>query len=134
MATIPKLIKVTCSCGTIFDREVKRGRPRIWCGGCNGTGPRPSKIETPQTETVSAVPLNPNDALSAVRDQIDAGMAEINRIHKEEFASLVAAGTNPMVAAKKMQDRSYERTIALYSQFGARWRSAARHTASDDDV
>lgn len=33
-ATTVRTVTATCPCGQSFQREVKRGRPQVWCNGC----------------------------------------------------------------------------------------------------
>jgi len=107
-----KFVTVTCQCGNQFDREVKRGRPQVWCPSCVETpfyervrAEAPVVVNAAGEEVVkSDATLRPNDPLGQFRDDIEAGVAEINADHKVRFAALVAGGLTPWQAGPLAQN------------------------------
>lgn len=135
MTATPKPVRtvnVVCACGATFTREVKRGRPQVWCPACvavpfyernchpvvvNGEtflvgNEAAAPVEAPAAERI----VNENDMLDAVRVEIEAGMAEINMAHKVRFAALVATGMLPMDAAAKAQAETLAATQNHYAR------------------
>ena len=100
--TSPRFVTATCKCGNQFDREVKRGRPQIWCPAC---------------ALVPARIVNINDPLDAVRAEIEVEIAEINAEHKQFFADLVEAGMDPYEAGPIVSAASAARMTATYAKY-----------------
>lgn len=77
-ATATRTVKATCACGASFEREVKRGRPQVWCPSCLGIPfakrehPVVVTEEGVVTDAVVAKPINENDPLGNVREQLEA--------------------------------------------------------------
>lgn len=93
MKTVPAI----CVCGVAFTREVKRGRPQVWCSTCL-TVPfyeRTNKVVNETTIVVEdEVPdriHNENDALDAVRPEIEARMALLNLEAREASKAAIEA-------------------------------------------
>lgn len=91
-----KTVSAICACGVAFTREVKRGRPQVWCSTCL-TVPFYERTNKVVNETTIVVEdevadriHNENDALDAVRPEIEARMALLNVEHK----ALVLAAIN----------------------------------------
>lgn len=123
-----KFITVSCACGATFKREVKRGRPQVWCPGCVSTpftqrvakSAAPAAVEAVEVEVAPDRIVNENDPLDAVRAEIEAGMVEINLNHKARFAALLAEGgpfTDPMDIAVRVQAETFAATTELYGQY-----------------
>lgn len=123
-----KFVKANCACGVQFQREVKRGRPSVWCPACLEI---PFYKRTPKSVSVNLVPasvdsesstapthiVNENDPLDAVRAEIEAGMVVINDTHKARFAELVLSGMRVGDVAVKVQAETFAATTELYGQF-----------------
>jgi len=120
-----KFVTAHCQCGASFQREVKRGRPQIWCPACVAVPfyerVKAEVVVSETGETVAVVKadpaLRPNDVLGAVRDEIEAGMVEINANHRVQFEALVAAGSDRHAAAAIVQADTHQATLALYAKF-----------------
>lgn len=130
MTTKPtKTVPATCACGASFQREVKRGRPQVWCPKCREVSfyERPAchaghdvsfpVVESGTVETVSERIVNQNDPLDAVRAEVEAGMALINVEHKVRFAAMLAEGGDPMDVAVRAQAETFAATTELYGQY-----------------
>lgn len=113
----------TCTCGASFEREVKRGRPQVWCPACIEISFYDRiKVAAPVTETGEAVvvvakPVSENDPLGAVRELVEADVAEVNAEHKARFAAKVAAGADKHVAALECGVMLHEALIAVYAKY-----------------
>jgi thiol-disulfide isomerase/thioredoxin len=77
------VVSVVCPCGEGFEREVKRGRPAIWCPPCREI-PMAKRVSVPFTqaaedgEPVEDRVVNPNDKYDGpVRDGIEANVAAV---------------------------------------------------------
>lgn len=124
-----KTVSVKCACGASFTREVKRGRPQVWCPTCvsvpfyerNSTPVVGADGETYLVGNEAAEEIAPerisneNDDLDAVRVDIEAGMVAINADHKTLFASLIAGGMPVMDAADRAQAVTLTATQNLYA-------------------
>jgi hypothetical protein len=130
----PRFQSVVCACGVKFDREVKRGRPQVWCPSCalipfyeRTTG---VKVVATAAEVARHMPLgwvapeeaparirNENDPYDSVRELIEAQVVEINRLHKELFAELVAAGLSREEAGVRVANASAEQYRTVYAQY-----------------
>lgn len=102
-------VKATCPCGTSFDREVKRGRPQVWCPACLAIPfyERTSTPVTPVAATVVAVdevtgekvwPLGKSDRYREVRAEIEAAVVEIYADSLIAYHVSVANGMDPVDA------------------------------------
>ncbi len=78
-----KYVTAHCACGTSFQREVKRGRPQVWCPACQAVpfyervqAKAPAAVEA-AGEAVEAVekPKRPFDSYGHCRDEIEAQVA-----------------------------------------------------------
>jgi len=123
--TSPRFVTATCKCGNQFDREVKRGRPQIWCPACvlvpfyDRTAVVVPVVLSATGEVV-VVPdriVNINDPLDAVRAEIEVEIAEINAEHKQFFADLVEAGMDPYEAGPVVSAASAARMTATYAKY-----------------
>lgn len=126
-----KTVQVTCACGATFSREVKRGRPQMWCPTCAAV-PFYERASKPVVAVVATViegvevapkPVNKHDRLREVRGEIEAAMVVINAGHKARFAELVAAGASPMDAGSQAAKEAHTLTIDMYEPHRAKYRS-----------
>lgn len=103
-----RVITVQCQCGASFEREVKRGRPQLWCPACvavpfyERVRAQAPAVVTEAGTVVKAV-ANSNDPLGSVRSDLEAAVAECNAEHKASYAAAVKAGADKYVAAAAMQ-------------------------------
>lgn len=137
-----KTVSATCACGARFDREVKRGRPQVWCPKCvaipfyerTAKGVVTSNLVSVSvdvdTETEPTRVVNENDRLDAVRSDIEAGMVLINLEHKTRFAALVAGGLSPFDAGTKAQAETLAATQNLYAMLASKWYTPGREEAA----
>jgi hypothetical protein len=92
MTTRPaRFVSATCPCGVTFDREVKRGRPQIWCATCLNIPfyERNRTVEAVVTdETGEVVPVDPEEAARAARARVEAAVAAVYEDHRAKFAAL----------------------------------------------
>jgi hypothetical protein len=122
-----RVVSATCACGTVFEREVKRGRPQKWCPACVAV-PFYERTAAPAAEVVlsedgteaEAKPVNQWDDLADRREQIEAAMVIVNADHKARYAALVGAGVDPLVAAEQIEDQLRTETQAVYTQYRGR--------------
>lgn len=137
-----KTVSVTCACGVSFTREVKRGRPQVWCAACLlvpfyertfvCTVPVVSlALEATLREAEGLPPMperivNENDRLDDVRAEIEAAMVLINADHKVRFEALVAGGVDRWAASAKAQADTLAATQNLYAQYGPKWYTPGR--------
>lgn len=128
-----KLVSATCACGVTFVREVKRGRPQIWCPTCllipfyeRNTKPATARDTAVEEHFVAERIVNENDRLDDVRADVEAGMALINADHKVRFEALVAGGVDRWTASAKAQADTLAATQNLYAQFGPKWYTPGR--------
>lgn len=117
-----KTVTVTCACGAHFQREVKRGRPQIWCPTC-------TVMPFTERNKVVAVAVvadeaesgerikNENDLLDSFRVDIEAAMVLINLDHKVRFAAHVASGLAPWEAGEKASHETFIATTTLYATY-----------------
>lgn len=123
--TSPRFVTATCKCGNQFDREVKRGRPQIWCPACAlvpfyDRAAVVVPVVLSATGEVVVVPdriVNINDPLDAVRAEIEVEIAEINAEHKQFFADLVDGGMDPYEAGPIVSAASAARMTATYAKY-----------------
>lgn len=127
-----KFVKATCPCGSSFDREVKRGRPQVWCPACvavpfyERTAQPVAPVATVAVEVEgveSPKAVNKHDRLREVRGEIEAAMEVINAGHKIRFAELVTAGMSPMDAGSQAAKEAHALTIEMYEPHRAKYRS-----------
>lgn len=123
--TTARFVSATCACGASFQREVKRGRPQVWCPACievpfydRVKAAAPTVItETGEVVTIEAKPVNENDALGHVREQVEIEVAAAYAAHKVRFASLVAAGLTPEHAAAESGPIADAEVLAVYAKY-----------------
>jgi hypothetical protein len=122
-----KTVQATCACGATFTREVKRGRPQVWCPACVAipfyertaapVAPVAPVADVPAEAATERI-VNENDPLDAVRVEVEAGMALINLDHKARYAAFLAAGGTPLTPeADRISAETFAQTTALYGQF-----------------
>lgn len=116
-----KYVTATCACGASFQREVKRGRPQVWCPKCQAVPfyervqaqaapPAPAgEAEAPAVEK----PKRPFDSYGAVRDEIEAQVAVVYSTWKADFAVLKAEGLSDFDAGFQLG----EKLKAVYAQY-----------------
>lgn len=122
--TAPKFVSASCACGASFDREVKRGRPQIWCPTCVAVpfydrikGAAPTTVTATGEVVVVVKPVNENDPLSHVREQIEMEIAAINLDHKVRYALLVSKGVDRHDAADIVGPMTNEAVLAVYAKY-----------------
>lgn len=81
---ITRTVSATCQCGTSFTREVKRGRPQVWCPACMAipfakriTAPVAVKPEIVTEADGTERPVNQWDVHDAIRVTIEANVAAV---------------------------------------------------------
>lgn len=107
-ATAVRTVQAVCACGASFEREVKRGRPQVWCDACRAvpfaerTGaPRPVSVDPEASEAV-VVPQNQlvwkedDDATPEQRFRIEERVREANAEWPAKAAELRASGLSQM--------------------------------------
>lgn len=79
-----KTVATTCQCGAKFDREVKRGRPQVWCPTCLAIPFYERTVATVSEtgEVVVEAPKRQFDDLGKFRDIIEAEVAEFYAANK----------------------------------------------------
>lgn len=122
MTKSAKFVTATCACGNQFQREVKRGRPQVWCPSCQEI-PYEQRVakaavqpagdaaagDAPATPAVK----RPFDAYGYCRDQIEAEVAQVNAAWPARYAELVAGGRSPFDAGLVLADD----LRAVYAKF-----------------
>ena len=90
-----KTISVNCPCGASFEREVKRGRPAVWCPACREipfeqrTARTANEVVAAVTETVSR--FGEHDVLNAdARETVEANIAQVRENYNARVESLRA--------------------------------------------
>lgn len=102
-------VKATCPCGASFDREVKRGRPQVWCPACVAVPfyERTSVPVAPVATTVVNVdevtgevvwPLGKSDRYREVRAEIESEVVQIYINSLSVYHANVAGGMSPVDA------------------------------------
>jgi hypothetical protein len=81
-----KYVTAKCACGASFQREVKRGRPQVWCPQCQAV-PFYERVQAKAAEPVAEAgeaevpavekPRRPFDSYGHVRDEIEAQVAAL---------------------------------------------------------
>ena len=117
-----RTVSATCACGATFDREVKRGRPQVWCPACIAVPfyertKTAVVVEAGETVVVSDRISNENDPLDSVRDILEVEVSAIYAEHKLAFASLVQQGHSPALAAEAVHKVSSEAILATYAKY-----------------
>lgn len=89
--TNPRTVQAVCACGATFSREVKRGRPQVWCDPCilvpfyeraaKSANETTAVVEGGEVEVADRI-HNENDPHDAVRPEIEARMVVINAENK----------------------------------------------------
>lgn len=119
-------VKATCPCGTSFDREVKRGRPQVWCPVCLAIPfyERTSAPVAPVAATVVAVdevtgekvwPLGKNDRYREVRAEIEAAVVQIYINSLSVYHANVAGGMNPVEAGEARAKSDFIAITEVYA-------------------
>lgn len=94
-----RTVATVCQCGKTFQREIRRGRPQIWCDACM-TIPFAKRITAPvvteakvhtDAEGVERI-ANQWDDKDAIRPQIEANVAEVNMTWPVTRARMIKAG------------------------------------------
>lgn len=110
-------VKVTCPCGTVFDRPVKRGRPAIWCEKCRllPVPQRPERVielgddgEPVVAEAQVSRYGQDDDMNYTQREAIEAGVAAVNQDYRDRVwpdRAKIFAKTSYMRAGKPDVDR-----------------------------
>lgn len=121
--TTTRTTSATCACGASFDREIKRGRPQVWCPACVEV-PFYDRVkvvalvdEAGEAIVVVAKPVSENDPLGHVRELVEAEVAEVNADHKARFAAAVAGGTDKHIAALECSTALHEGLVAVYAKY-----------------
>ena len=125
MSKAAKFVTVKCQCGNSFDREVKRGRPQVWCPDCLAVpfyervrAEAPTVVNDAGEAVVkSDTTTRPNDPLAEYRDAIEEGVAEINADHKVRFDALVAAGMERWEAGMVAQAETAKALVEFYGKY-----------------
>lgn len=122
---------VTCPCGTVFEIELKRGRPAVYCETCRAM-PYAARPKHPAVEAVPAAVAGLEgsvsaarsefDDLAAHRDVISAEVETLEAAYKSNVAPLKAAWeANPTkenyAAIRKMADEFDAAVRAVYARF-----------------
>lgn len=117
-----QFVTATCACGAQFKREVKRGRPQVWCGPCQEipyeqrvAKPASPVVETVEGEPVADRPKRPFDSYGYCRDQIEAEVAAVYATWKADFAALKAQGMSDFDAGSVLG----EKLKAVYAGYKA---------------
>lgn len=121
----PKFVTATCACGASFSREVKRGRPQVWCPTCVEVpfydrikAAAPTVVtETGEVVTVETKPVNENDPLSHVREQVEIEVADIYADHKARILELCAQGFTREHAASEVGPETDAAVLAVYAKY-----------------
>jgi hypothetical protein len=106
-----RYVTATCACGATFQREVKRGRPQVWCEPCRETPfyeraktQVPISTEAQPTEAPKPRPTSQFDRLAYAREQIEAQVAEVNAAWPAKHALLLSEGLSLFDAATVLSD------------------------------
>lgn len=101
-----RTVAATCPCGKSFNREIRRGRPQVWCDKCMAI-PFAKRINMPVTtetkvhtdvEGVERI-ANQWDVHDAIRPTIEANVAEVNAAWPAKRAALIAKGVDALEAS-----------------------------------
>ena len=120
-----RFVTAVCPCGASFDREVKRGRPQIWCPACveipfyeRNRSQEPVVVTASGEVPARKVSGSEFDRLAHVRAEVEAEIAEINADHKVRFAALLATGVSAFEVATIVQAESADKMRAVYAKYG----------------
>lgn len=109
-------VSVICPCGAHFDREVRRGRPQVWCPSCIAK-PFDQRVRVEEV-VAEAAPRNAHDKYWRNRDAIEAAVVIVDADYKIAFASLVAAGADPWGAEAAALTVEYSDALkAVYAPY-----------------
>jgi hypothetical protein len=134
--TATKTVTVVCACGASFQREVKRGRPQVWCPTCLAVPfYERARVEAPAVTVEPAdeqtpAPQSEWDDLAHAREDIETKIQAIYDGHRERFAQLVAAGMSPMDAGEKAHRKTFLEITEVYAQYRP---NRTPMVGSDDD-
>lgn len=121
-----KFVSVQCPCGASFDREVKRGRPQVWCPAC---------LEVPFYERdrkVAEVGAEKPQTYAEVRAALDAEIDVIYAEHKVRFAAELAAGKPVFEVSTVVNDETAAKVREVYAKYASASKAAA--VAEDAEV
>lgn len=118
-----RTVLTTCACGTQFDREVRRGRPQVWCDTCAKIPFTQRVLMQPKVEVKTVTDADGTERVSNqwddndnVRAQIEANVAEVYAEWPARRAELLASGlydeTNVGHEQTKMMQDAYRRAGA----------------------
>ena len=124
-ATRPaRTVSAVCACGASFEREVKRGRPQVWCPACIDVPfAQRTHVVAPTATTDDGVTTvtdrikNDNDPLDAFRVTLEAEVAAVYADHKSDYASYISQGHSTEVAAEWVHKASSEAVLAIYAKY-----------------
>lgn len=114
-------VAATCACGSSFQREVRRGRPQVWCNECMAIPfAKRERLVEASVEAVEPRALAQWDVLTHVRDQVEADVAEVYSTWGADFAALVASGVTADEAQMTLGDRLRD----VYSKYRGKGKTA----------
>lgn len=129
---MPKFVSVVCACGSKFDREVKQGRPQVWCPACREK-PFYERISTGAAKQIAAeravavvndeaeVEEVEADAMTTWRAKVEEAVAAQYAVHKDRIATLIAEGLSSHEAANIASDLINAPALAaVYKSVGTR--------------
>lgn len=117
-----RTVATTCPCGKSFNREVRRGRPQVWCDSCM-TIPFAKRVTmqvaveakiVTDSEGVERI-ANQWDVHDAIRPTIEANVAAVNAEWPAKRAELLASGVSSLEASFIYQAE----VLAAYKVAGA---------------
>lgn len=137
---MPKFVSVVCACGSKFDREVKQGRPQVWCPTCREkpfyerTGAKSTAVAVVEPVAVAEVETEEaTDPMSSWRERVEAAVAERYAAHKVRYEALVAEGLSKWEAANLCADMiSAPAMREVYKTAGTKPKSKAKGEADDE--
>jgi hypothetical protein len=124
-----KYVTANCACGASFQREVKRGRPQVWCPKCQAVpfyervqGQAAAPVAQAGEAEVPAAPKpkRPFDSYGAVRDEIEAQVATLYGEYHEWVAEVTAAAAAKGRSKFTIDFDAYElgdKLKAIYAQY-----------------
>lgn len=109
-----RTVSVRCKCGTMFDREVKRGRPQVWCESCLA---KPFYTRDIPVVAVSTEPGAEVVETVSRRQLIEAAVAEVYVAHRARCAEMVANGVSVYEVGHLAGPQMAEELRAAYAQY-----------------
>lgn len=124
MSNATRTVSATCACGAVFTREAKRGRPQVWCPACIIV-PFYDRVRVQVANTTSEAgvvsetkPVNENDPLSNVREQLNAEVIEADARYSARYAAFVAAGVDKHLAVEQANYKiTFDEIVAIYAKY-----------------